>query len=89
MTVFSDEEHALLDKIAIDMELDKLSPANRALMKLRFAYQIPDDYAGPWPPDYRLTGAYVGRRYFGKPISATRIQHQTARLLAQWKRRHD
>jgi hypothetical protein len=56
MTTFSDEERELLDKITIEMELEKLSPSNRALIELRFAYRLPDDYAGLWPPDYRLIG---------------------------------
>ena len=87
VSVFSDEEgSAQLDRIAVELELEKLSPINRALIQLRFAYRIPDDYTGLWPADYRATGTYVGHRYLGRSLSATRIQHRTTHVLTRWQR---
>jgi hypothetical protein len=88
MIVFTTEETDLLDRIAIDMELDRLSPVNRALITLRVVYDLPDDYTGPWPPKYADTGRYVGHRYTGKPLSATRTQNRITQILTSWRRKY-
>ena len=88
MSVFSREESDLLDRIAIDTELNRLAPPDRAAIVLRVAYAIPDDYAGLWPAYHPEIGHYVGSKYYGKPISETRIQHRITAILAKWKRRH-
>jgi hypothetical protein len=88
MIVFSPEESAIIDKIAIDIELERLTPINRTLIELRVAYRIPTGYAGPWPPDKTAIGAYVGPTYLGRPLSATRTQVRTARILDYWRRRY-
>lgn len=86
--VFSAEESALLDRIAIDMELDRLTPFDRALVEFRFASHLPDDYVGPWPAGKYATGDYVGRRYLGRPMSGTTTHERTTRILARWRRRY-
>ena len=88
MTVFSDEESDLLDRIAIDIELERLSPINEALIQLRTPYRPPADYAGPWPPRKDAIGEYVGLKYLGRPISATRVQERIRRILDRWRRLH-
>lgn len=85
MIVFSDEESALLDRIAIDMALDHLSKLDRTLIVFYVAYELPDDYAGPWPPRYADTGQYVSR-YLGKPLRSTSTRVRTERILAMWRR---
>lgn len=88
MTVFSTTESVLLDHIAIRLELARLSPLDRTLIELRFAYRIPADYAGIWPPDKTSIGAYAGRKHLGRPLSATRTQVRITRILDRWRRRY-
>ena len=87
MTVFSDEESALIDTIAIRMALDRLSPLHRTLLICYTGYEIPDGYAGRWPPRYVDTGRYL-RRYLGKSLGDTRTRVRTARLLCRLATRH-
>ncbi|HXC25046.1 MAG TPA: hypothetical protein VNU46_03960 [Gemmatimonadaceae bacterium] len=86
--VFSPEESELLDRIAIRMELERLSPLDRALMTLRVAYRVPKGYAGPWPPTSASVGAYAGPRYLGRPLSATSVKERVQHLLEYWRERY-
>jgi hypothetical protein len=88
MSVFTDEESTLLDKIAIEMALDRLSPLDRAFVVLRFAYDLPDDYAGPWPPYYADIGAYVGRHYLGKRLQDRQIRNRVNNAIALLRQMH-
>jgi len=84
--VFSPEEAALIDHIAVKIELERLSPLERTLIEFRFAAAIPDDYAGPWPAGKGATGIYTGRKYLDRPLGATMTQERTSRILARWRR---
>ena len=88
MSAFSPQESALLDRIAIRQELERLTPLDRTLIELRFAYRIPSGYAGPWPPTSTSAGEYAGRRYLGRPLSATTVKERIQRVLEQWRRQY-
>jgi hypothetical protein len=86
--VFSDEESALLDRIAIEVELARLSPLDRTLIELRFGTAHPDDFTGRLPAGKGRAGAYAGRKYLGQPLAPTQAWERTTRILDQWKRRY-
>jgi hypothetical protein len=78
-------EDTILSRVSIDAALSALTPIERDIMRMLFAYEQPSDYDGQWPPTLSLVGKYVGRKYHGKPMSEGRVAKVRDGILARWK----
>jgi hypothetical protein len=77
-------EDLILTRLSIDAALTKLTPVERDVMRMLYAYDQPDDYNDQWPPTLTLVGVYVGQRHFGRRISEGRVAKIRDLVLARW-----
>lgn len=83
--IFTREESALLDAIAIEDALAGLDPVDRTLVELRYGYVVPEWSAGP---ELAKIGRYLPRLHPRAALSAQRVQQRIARVLRRWRERY-
>lgn len=78
-------DEALLTKVTIDAALADLTPIERDVIRMLFAYDQPADYTGQWPPTLGQVGVYVGTKYqHGRAMSDGRVAKLRDTILAKW-----
>lgn len=79
------DEDTILTRVTIEAELEKLHPAERAMMLLIYKIDQPEDWTGPWPPKYEAIGRYIGLKFEGRPLSEAAIRYRRDAVLGVWK----
>lgn len=76
-------EDQMLTEITAEAVLGRLSAADRAMIRLIFGFERPDDWVGPWPARYSDIGRYIGTRYESGPLSEAAIRYRRDVVLQQ------
>lgn len=79
-TIIQSHEESVLAKIDSDNLLRSLDDADSTTVRLVHQYERPDDYDGKWPPAFEDVGRYVGRKFFGRVLSAMWVSRRVRRI---------
>lgn len=74
------QEDELLDRIAVEQVLAKLSPADRTMMLMIFGIAFPDDW-GNRPTTFTSIGEYIGLKYEGVVLKEATIRYRRDVIL--------
>lgn len=67
-------EDAILDHIAVEQYLSRLSPERRAVLLLTEGFAVPSDWT-EGAVTYSAIGRYIGKRFRGEPLSEAAIRY--------------
>lgn len=68
----------VLNRVAVETLLSKLSDEARLVVALTFGLEYPEDWPWPesrWPPIHAEVGWYVGNKLRGRPISEATVRY--------------
>lgn len=68
-------EDELLNRIDAERYLAKLSPERRMVLLLTEGYGVPPDWTEGAVVTYQAIGAYIGKKFRGRPLSEAAIRY--------------
>lgn len=78
-------EEQIINRIAIESALAKLSPSDRELILLAYRYDAPPDYDGPWPPSLEDVGKWWGMKWLGEELTEAGARYKRDEIKKQWR----
>lgn len=77
-------EDDIINKVALEEELNKLTPMDRSIIMLIGQLERPHDWLGSWPPEFEDIAVYIGLKYYGYPISESTIRYRYRQIKEMW-----
>lgn len=78
-------EDEILNSIAIEAALAKLSQRDRELILAAFQYRPPDGYEGKWPLTMAEVGKWWGRRWLGEELTEAGARYYRDDIVNRWQ----
>lgn len=75
----------VIDKVAIEQVLAKLSPEDRELVTLIYRYELPEGYGSTFPRNLAEVGRLWGIKWFGIPFSEAAIRYKRDAIKNEWQ----
>ncbi len=76
---------SVINKVAIEQALSKLSPEDRDLVNLIYKYELPDGYGPTFPRNLAELGRLWGVKWFGVPFSEAAIRYKRDAIKDEWQ----
>lgn len=68
------DEDEILNRIAAEQTLERLSPEHADMLRILFEIERPADWEYGWPPTYDAVGKYIGLKYQGRVLSESTMR---------------
>lgn len=68
-------EDDMLNRIDAERFLSRLSPERAAVLLLTEGYGVPEDWTEGQSVTYQAIGAYIGKKFRGRPLSEAAIRY--------------
>lgn len=77
-------EDDIINKVALETELAKLSPMDRDIVVLLNQLERPGDWLSQWPPQFEDIAVYIGIKYYNRPVSEATIRYRFRQIKEIW-----